>query len=216
MDVCVGDENPPAPAPASPAGSASGTAFSAAVPPYSLPQEDQAQGSGDNADHPVDVGLDCGHWSPHWSPHSSSSQSLDVSDGDGARPLRHDASDRSPTVSILSRHPVGSFPSRPCVRPCFRPVVCHRRGVYAGLLFILCNLARLSCVRWGCHDGPGNVRGAGHCCRRNIRDRYRLHTPYVPRGNIVRLTASKMRSLPLSIGSAACHSRLAVLNTVPT
>lgn len=38
----------------------------------------------------------------------------------------------------------------------------------------------------------------------------------VPRGNTVRLTASKMRSLPLSIGSAACHSRLVVLNTVPT
>eukprot|EP00904_Undaria_pinnatifida_P010515 jgi/Undpi1/6594/HiC_scaffold_20.g09073.m1 len=108
MDVCVGDENPPAPAPApapaSPAGSASTSALSAAVPPYSLPQEDQAQGSGDNADHPVDVDLDCGHCSPHSSSRSSS-QSLDVCDGDGARPLRQPAdpaerpTPRTPTSS---------------------------------------------------------------------------------------------------------------------
>ena len=140
MDVCVGDENPPAPAPApaSPVGSASTSALSATVPPYSLPQEDQAQGSGDNADHPVDVDLDCGHCSPHSSSRSSS-QSLDVCDGDGARPLRLPAdpaerptprtptssaggargeggpaaSDRSPTVSILL---VVSRPVRASVR----------------------------------------------------------------------------------------------------
>eukprot|EP00904_Undaria_pinnatifida_P003346 jgi/Undpi1/13011/HiC_scaffold_7.g02675.m1 len=108
MDVCVGDENPPAPAPApapaSPAGSASTSALSAAVPPYSLPQEDQAQGSGYNADHPADVDLDCGHCSPHSSSRSSN-QSLDVCDGDGARPLRQPAdpaerpTPRTPTSS---------------------------------------------------------------------------------------------------------------------
>ena len=74
MDVCIGNDSPPAP----PAGSASAPPAGSTSAPLagstssSLPQEDQAQGAGDDADHPVDVDS-----SPH-------NQSADVSVGDGA------------------------------------------------------------------------------------------------------------------------------------
>ena len=84
MDVSIGNDSPPAP----PAGSASAPPAGSTSAPLagstssSLPQEDQAQGAGDDADHPVDVDS-----SPH-------NQSADVSDGDGARPLREPAEER--------------------------------------------------------------------------------------------------------------------------
>jgi len=97
MDVCIGNDAPPAgSASAPPAGSTS--APLAGSTSSSLPQEDQAQGAGESAD---------------------------VSDGDGARPLREpseeretprtptsaaggaggqgpEANDRTPTVSLPS------------------------------------------------------------------------------------------------------------------
>ena len=77
MDVCIGNDSPPAGSTEVFGGNDSPPAGSTSFPP----QEDQAQGAGDDVNHPMDVTLDS---SPH-------AQSTDGSDGDGARPLREAA-----------------------------------------------------------------------------------------------------------------------------
>ena len=80
MDVCIGNDSPPAGSTEVFGGNDSPPAGRTSFPP----QEDQAQGAGDDVDHPMYVALGS----------SPDAQSKDGSDGDGARPLREAAEER--------------------------------------------------------------------------------------------------------------------------